>query len=201
MKTLLNMTKDGCVEADWKPVLETLTMSQAAILPTTAEAHGRIRRFELFPRLTSHVRHKAKYLDMRLIDEQAFVFTTGDGKWAGPPARTLKEFCASLKWYPGNVLGGHANRGDFSNWIAGVFHDHLLASGIHKIEQRYRLGHERHLANSLVKAIHDRYEFSSTEEPTVPTTRPDAHHAREVTLRIAESGVPYDIPREVHASS
>jgi hypothetical protein len=142
-----------------------MTISQAALLPGTDEAQGRLRRFELFPRLTSHVRHKAKYLDVQLIEEQAFVFTAEDGRRVGEPARTLKEFSTLLKTCPADTIGGHARRGDFSRWIAGVFHDHLLASDIRKIEQRYRLGHEHSLGNSLVKAIHDRYEFSSSVDP------------------------------------
>jgi hypothetical protein len=116
--------------------------------------------------LTSHVRHKAKYLDVQLIEEQAFVFTADDGRRIGEPARTLKEFSSLLKTCPASVVGGHARRGDFSQWIAGVFHDHLLASDMRKIEQRYRLGHERNLPDSLVKAIHDRYQFSSSNNAT-----------------------------------
>ena len=136
---------------------------QAALLPGAEEAQGRLWRFELFPRLTSHVRHKAKYLNVQLIEEQAFVFTADDGRRLGEPARTLKEFPSLLKVRPADVVGCHARRGDFSRWIAGVFHDHLLASDMRKIEQRYRVGHERNLADSLVKAIHDRYEFSSSD--------------------------------------
>lgn len=111
--------------------------------------------------MTSHVRHKAKYLDVQLIEEQAFVFTDQDGKPSGPPARSLKEFSYRLKTCPANVLSGHARRGDFSRWIAGVFHDHLLASAMRKIEQRYGMGHEDSLASSLVNAIRVRYDFSS----------------------------------------
>jgi hydroxymethylpyrimidine pyrophosphatase-like HAD family hydrolase len=163
VQTLVGMAKYGKVEAEWAAILEKLTISQAALLPGVSEAQGRLRRFELLPRMTSHVRHKAKYLDVQLIAEQAFVFTAKDGTRAGASARSLKEFSFLLKRCPASVLGAHAERGDFSRWIAGVFHDHLLASDLRKIEQRYRLGHERSLADSLVKAIHERYEFSPSE--------------------------------------
>jgi hydroxymethylpyrimidine pyrophosphatase-like HAD family hydrolase len=166
IQTLIRMVRDGRGESEWRAILENLTISQAALLPGAEEAQGRVRRFELFPRLTSHVRHKAKYLDVQLIEEQAFVFTADDGRRIGEPARTLKEFSSLLKTCPASVVGGHARRGDFSQWIAGVFHDHLLASDMRKIEQRYRLGHERNLPDSLVKAIHDRYQFSSSNNAT-----------------------------------
>jgi hypothetical protein len=158
--TLAKMCKDGRCEAEWTAQLDGLSIGQAALLPGSEEAGGRFRRFELFPRLTSHIRHKAKYLDVQLIESQAFYFTSDDGTLLGSPARTLEEFGTALKMLPAHVLARHANRGDFSRWILGVFHDHLLASDMRKIEHRSILGHEHNLTNSLFKAIHDRYEFS-----------------------------------------
>jgi hypothetical protein len=72
LQTLAGMARCRRVESDWKATLEKLTIDQAALLPTAEEAQGRLRCFELFPRMTSHVRHKAKYLDVQLIEEQAF---------------------------------------------------------------------------------------------------------------------------------
>lgn len=161
VRALADMAKDGRSEAEWKRDLENLTLGQAALLPGSTEAEGKLRKFELFPRMTSHIRHKAKYLDMQLIEAQAFFFTNEDGSLAAEPARTLKEFCACLKTCSGTVLGGHAHRGDFSQWIEGVFHDRLLASQMRKIEQRYKAGHERNLGGSLLKAVNERYEFSA----------------------------------------
>ena len=181
--TLVEMAKFGRVESEWTALLQKLTINQAALLPGAAEAEGRLRRFELFPRMTFHVRHKAKYLDVQLIEEQAFVFTS-DGRCIGPPARTLKQFSSMLKTCPANVLGGHAHRGDFSRWITGVFHDHLLASDMRKIEQRYRLGHEHSLASSLLKAIHDRYEFSSPADSITITATGDTNHIPQPSLSV-----------------
>jgi hypothetical protein len=136
--------------------------------------------------MTSHVRHKAKYMDVELIAGQAFVFTNEDGSRAGAPARSLKEFCASLKTYPPQVLARHAERGDFSQWIEGVFHDHLLASQMRKIEQRHKAGHERNLASSLLKAVNDRYEFSSDRVAGTGsvTAASDANHHLEPVLSV-----------------
>jgi hypothetical protein len=186
IQTLVGLVGDKRVESEWKSILESLTISQAALLPSAQEAQGRLRRFELFPRLTSHVRHKAKYLNVRLIEEQAFVFTGDDGKCVGMPARTLREFTSFLKACPANVLGNHARREDFSRWIEGVFHDHLLASDMRNVEHRYTVGHERSLADSLVKTIHDRYEFSSSDSAT-GATRDDARQTPEPILAASQS--------------
>jgi hydroxymethylpyrimidine pyrophosphatase-like HAD family hydrolase len=159
LKTLVAMAGNPCLESEWKATLGGLTISQAALLPRGEEAEGRLRRFELLPRLTSHVRHKAKYLDIQLVREQAFVFTQNE-KPTGFAAGSLKEFVSLLKTLPPDVLGEHARRGDFSRWVSEVFHDHMLASAIRKIEHRFKLGHARDLANSLVEAIQEQYEFS-----------------------------------------
>jgi len=62
---------------------------------------------------------------------------------------------------PDRGLDGHARRGDFSRWIAKVFHDHPLASDIRKVEERYRLEQVKDLRAELVRAIHERYDVES----------------------------------------
>jgi hypothetical protein len=163
VRTLLAMAGNENAESEWKAVFERLTVDEAVLLPGIEEAGGKLRRFQLSPRLTIHVRHKAKYIDLQLIEGQAFVFTD-NGKPVGPPARTLNEFVSSLKILPLSILDGHARRGDFSQWIGEVFRDHVLASGIRKVEQRYRLGHTRDLYNALVESIQERYEVSTGSE-------------------------------------
>jgi hydroxymethylpyrimidine pyrophosphatase-like HAD family hydrolase len=159
VETLLHMACEQGFDTDWKTALESLEPNQAALLPGPKEAEGKFLSFELLPRLTSHVRHKAKYFDLKLIDELGFVFTK-DGKPLGQPACTLQEFVLALKTYPTSVLEGHVHRGDFSQWILDVFHDPTLATDIRKIEHRYRLGHIRDLCSSIGAAIDERYELS-----------------------------------------
>lgn len=156
---LIAMAGHPSLEATWGAILANLPISEAAVLPRSEEARGKLRRFELLPRLTSHVRHKAKYLDIQLVREQAFLFTD-NGKPMGAPVRALKDFIKQLKTLPASVLAAHARRGDFSSWFAGVFHDNLLASDVRKIEQRSRLGHTENLSAALINAIVSRYEFS-----------------------------------------
>lgn len=160
IQTLLEMAGPKENTSEWKAIFASLEMGQAVLLPGIEEAEGKLLKFQLFPRLTSHVRHKAKYLDVQLIMEQGFLFTE-NGKTFGAPARTLKEFVSLLASVPSTVIEGHAHRGDFSRWVAEVFRDHFLASDIRKVEQRYRLGHIHDLPDSLAQLIQERYEFST----------------------------------------
>lgn len=170
VRTLVTMVGNESAAAEWASLLGRLSVNQAVLLPSTEEARGKLMQFDLLPRFTSHVRHKAKYLDVRLLDEQAFVFTQNGKPW-GPSARTLEEFIESVKGLPASVLEGHVHRADFSRWVADVFHDRALAGSIRKAEQRYRRGHVQDLTNALAAAIRERYEFSSTipseAEPSV----------------------------------
>lgn len=158
VQTLLLMAGSKDVESDWKAVFAGLAMNEAVLLPGIAEVGGKLRRFQLAPRLTAHVRHQTKYVDLQLMESQGFVFTES-GTPVRAPARSLSEFVSLLKTLPLSVLEGHARRGDFSQWIAEVFHDHRLASDVRKVEQRYRLGHTRDLYNSLADSIQERYEL------------------------------------------
>jgi hydroxymethylpyrimidine pyrophosphatase-like HAD family hydrolase len=163
INTLLAMAGTMNDESVWKSVFEGLNIDEAVLLPGIEEAGGKLRRFHLSSRSTTHVRHKSKYVDLQLIEEQAFIFMD-NGKPLGSPARTLHEFVSLLKTLPVSVLEAHARRGDFSQWIGGVFHDHPLASDVRKVEQRYRLGHTRDLYNALAESIQERYELSSGSE-------------------------------------
>jgi hydroxymethylpyrimidine pyrophosphatase-like HAD family hydrolase len=158
-QTLMNMlqAKGGCNTVMSK--LASLGVDEAVLLPGMQETGGQCLKFKLFPRLTSHVRHKAKYLDVQLLVEQGFWFAENGETIAGP-ARTLKDFLTLLELVPPHVLAAHALRGDFSRWIADVFHDRALASEIRKVEQRFRLGHIHDLTESIAKLVQERYEFS-----------------------------------------
>ena len=158
VRTLAAMVGQNSAESEWRAILGGLAIGEAVLLPGVEEAEGRLVRFRLLPRLTTHVRHKAKYLDVRLIEGRGFVFMDS-GRPIGPPVRTLKQFVCALGTLSLPVLEEHARRGDFSRWIADVFHDHVLASAVRKVEQRYRLGHIQNLCSSLAYSIEERYEF------------------------------------------
>ena len=104
-------------------IFQDLSLSEAALLPGAEESHGAVRRFQIAPRLTSHVRHRTKYLDMPVADPQAFVFT-GDGA-PGPRARSLKDFvdllgAACLTASCSRTCGGTTSRAGSSTSSATV---------------------------------------------------------------------------------
>ena len=136
VKTLLTMAKKRTVEAGNAAILGELSPDEAVV--ATKDDSVQLRRFRLLPRLTKHVRHRAKYLDFSVVGGQEFVFTE-NGKPIGSPARSLRQFAALLQGYPVTSAGEHARRGDFSRWVANIFYDHRLASDIRKVEQRHRL--------------------------------------------------------------
>ena len=137
-------------------VFRDLQTTEAALLPGAEEAHGQVRRFQLAPRLTSHVRHRTKYLDMPVPDAQAFVFT-GDGR-SGARARTLKEFTGLLAALPADRLAGHLRRHDFSRWVEEVFRDRPLAAHLHTVESGVESDDARDVADAVGQAIRARYE-------------------------------------------
>jgi hypothetical protein len=125
------------------------------------EAHGQIRRFQLAPRLTAHIRHRTKYLDMPVPESHAFVFT-GDGR-SGARARRLKESLGLLATLSADRLVGHLRRHDSSNWFADVFRDRLLANHVRNFENRVDLDDAREVADVIAQAIRARYETAVTE--------------------------------------
>ena len=133
-----------------------LAENEAALLPGAEESHGQVKRFHLAPRLTVHVRHQAKYLDMPVLDTQAFVFTA-NGR-SGPRARTLKEFMGLLAVLPPAQIEAHLKRHDFSRWLEGVFRDNPLGSHVHTLEGRVGTEDVRDVAADIAQAIRARYE-------------------------------------------
>jgi hypothetical protein len=137
-------------------------MTEAALLPGAEEAQGQVCRFQLAPRLTGHVRHRAKYLDMPVSDAQAFVFT-GNGR-AHARARTLKEFTGLLASLPADRLLGHLQRHDFSRWVDEVFRDRPLAAHLHTVESRVDSDDARDVADAVGQAIRARYETAAEHQ-------------------------------------
>lgn len=160
-ETLLDMCRPRPSVTLSAEVFRDLAMSEAALLPGAEESQGQVRRFLLAPRLTSHVRHRLKYLDMPVLEAQSFVFSD-DGK-AGPRARTLKELMGLLAALPSARIQSHLERHDFSRWVADVFRDSPLASHLHTIEARVGTEDARDVAADIAQAIRARYE-TATEE-------------------------------------
>lgn len=156
VRTLLALAgRDGAAKA-WTDTLRGLSIQEAVLFPSTEEARGRLLRFRLNPRLTPHVRHRQKYLDVPVAERDAFVFVSG-GAPTGQYARTLKEFTSIVSEAAPAVLDGHLRRGDFSRWIADVFGDYPLASRLQSLEDLYRLHQALDIQDAIVQLIEERY--------------------------------------------
>ena len=145
-------------EDEWIQQLGNLPIGEAAALPITSEAEGDLTRIHLTPRLTPHIRHVAKYIDLPVSENNQFVFWK-DGRISEKRARTLRELIAVLETWPASAFRDHLKRGDFSRWIADVFGDYPLAKTVEKIEDDYRAGNSPEALEDLVQAIRGRYDF------------------------------------------
>ena len=154
--TLRGMCRPQPCDGVGPETFSSLGPSEAVLLPGAAESHGHARRFVMGPRLTAHVRHRAKYLDMPVLDEQAFVFRSA-GRVAAR-THTLKEFMAMLAALPADQLHGHLLRHDFSRWLDDVFRDHGLAGRIHVLEAAVTNQDPRDIADQVAQAIRARYD-------------------------------------------
>jgi hydroxymethylpyrimidine pyrophosphatase-like HAD family hydrolase len=142
-----------------KEMFRDLRAGEAALLPGIEESRGAVQRFQFAPRLTSHVRHREKYLDMPVSDAHAFVFTR-DGQ-PGLRAGSLTDLIALLATVPEQQLSAHFERGDISRWIEDVFRDRPLAAHVRTIETRANGEGVRDVANDISQAVRARYHMES----------------------------------------
>jgi len=142
-----------------REMLRGLELGQAAVMPTATEAGGAITLVNLAPRLTSHVRHREKYLDVPVSRDHAFVFSNDD-RSIHPHAASLREFTVAVGARTADRLDGFLRRGDFSRWIVDVFGDSALATDLRAIEDQYRLGRVSGVADAIVHAVENRYDLT-----------------------------------------
>ncbi|QDV68788.1 phosphoglycolate phosphatase [Rosistilla carotiformis] len=141
----------------WYDQLSSLGINEAALLPPTDEAEGKVRRFFVAPRLTSHVRHCTKYSDMPVAKGREFVFTD-HGRPVGSSAATLQELVDVIPKVPPRILSRHCRQHDFSRWIETLFADHDLASDIRHLESTCcQNGTIDEFVDGVCKAIESRY--------------------------------------------
>ena len=138
-----------------------LALGQAVALPITEEAGGELKMFTIGQRLTPHVRHRQKYVDVPVTESRAFQF--GANGAAPHHARTLRQFVDALEHASPGAFDGYLRRGDFSCWIAGVFGDYALAQELREQEQRFRTGLDGDTLPEMASAIRARYDLTEDE--------------------------------------
>jgi hypothetical protein len=154
----------GCAavnDREWT-LLHQLRPGQAMVLPVTEESAGRLRLINVARRLTPHVRHRQKYVDVPVAEAQAFVFGA-DGAAAHTRVRTLRDFVRHVEAAPLNAIEPYAIRGDFSRWIKNVFGDFALAAELRALEAQARATPGSDTVAGIADAIRSRYEL--VEEP------------------------------------
>ena len=139
-------------------MLGRLATTQAMVLPVTEESGGELIPFTLGPRLTPHVRHREKYVDVPVSERQAFVFTP-NGRDGVHAARTLRQFVTELEH--GANFEPYLRRGDFSRWIGDVFGDAGLAADLRELEAAHRASPGPVTVSAVVEAIRARYDVGS----------------------------------------
>jgi hydroxymethylpyrimidine pyrophosphatase-like HAD family hydrolase len=147
-------------------VLQTLQIDQAAALPVTTETGSNLQVFTIGERLTPHVRHRQKYVDVPVGDPQAFVFHR-NGRPGTSRARTLREFVMVLDELDATQAGGYLRRGDFSRWIADVYGDRALARELQKHEREYVQSPSEDAVAQIAAAIKSRYELAEENDTVV----------------------------------
>ena len=155
-----------CEQLSSRPweILRHLDRGQAVALPVTEEAGGQLRMFSVGQRLTPHVRHRQKYVDVPVAQGRGFVFGPD---WPEPlqRARTLRQFVSAIESADIERADGYLRRRDFSRWIDDVFGDHALAEEIRVQEQGYGRGKRRDTLVTIVAAIRSRYDLTEDDDP------------------------------------
>jgi hydroxymethylpyrimidine pyrophosphatase-like HAD family hydrolase len=153
--------KCSAVDAARWAAIGHLKVGQAVALPITEEAGGELRMFTLGPRITPHVRHREKYVDVPVTDSKAFVF--GANGMAPRRARTLRQFVTAMGAGPVPALDGYLRRGDFSRWIRDVFGDHALADDLRDLENRHCAAPRAETVAEMIEAVRGRYDLVEDE--------------------------------------
>jgi soluble P-type ATPase len=154
---LLHAAFGGTGDASaWSELLGALALDEAVLLPVTAEARGQLRKLRIAPRLTRHVRHRHKYLDVPVDGPRAFRFDFCGTP--GPVVASLSQLIQVLACTPAQRLRDHLQRHDLSRWLHDVVGDDTLAQSVHALEQQHVLGELPDVNDALIHAIAERYQ-------------------------------------------
>ena len=141
---------------DWAATLRDLELNEVLLLPGAKESKTDVLRIRIASRLTPHVRHKHKYLEIPVSEDAAFVFAR-EGIPTGQRARTLKELTDALSAGNAQIFEQHLASGDFSRWVEEVIGDSELAAEIRSMETDWRAGRSDRPCEQIARLIRERY--------------------------------------------
>lgn len=95
---------------------------------------GVLVAFDPGARRTSHFRHEHKYGAGGVSGERRFYLRSDPDVPTGVTAGNLAELAVVLADCDPGVLRHHCPRGDFSRWIADVFHDRVVVDEVRAVE-------------------------------------------------------------------
>jgi hypothetical protein len=144
-------------------VLPALRLDQAVAVPGAAGDGSDFQLFTIGGRVTPHVRHRQKYVDVPVRDDLAFIFRP-HRRTATSRAHTLREFVSALGELGLAEADGYLRRGDFSRWIADVFGDRALARELRAHERAYVESRSDDTLDLIVAAIRSRYDLTEEDE-------------------------------------
>ncbi len=153
--------RDTSSGPDMRTALGSLSVGEAVVLPPGDEQP--LRKFRLAPRLTQHVRHRQKYVDVPVAFSHGFTFTR-DGVPMGQPVRTLRELVVALEDCPLGVLRGHLARADISSWVGEVFGDATLAARLREVEGLDAVRGVVDARDAIRELVEERYAFCPDHE-------------------------------------
>jgi hydroxymethylpyrimidine pyrophosphatase-like HAD family hydrolase len=143
----------------WKEALSQLRVGQAGLISLCEPSGAELQCLDLEPRLTDHVRHRQKYVDVPVPEWESFIFTR-HGRPTGRIARTVREFAVAAREVPSEVLDGHLARRDISRWVRSVLADQTLAAQIEILERGHIYEALSDIRNALAALIEDRYALA-----------------------------------------
>jgi hydroxymethylpyrimidine pyrophosphatase-like HAD family hydrolase len=160
LRALCNACAGRLCEDEWRALFEKLGFGEAVVLPITDEADHEVQRIQLAPRLTPHIRHFTKYVDIPVPESRAFVFAP-QGQCGERRAGTLRQLVCEIEDAAPAALDGYLQRSDFSRWIADVFGDYPLANSVAALEAAHRVERGSETPRLVAQAIRRRYELAS----------------------------------------
>ena len=109
-----------------------------------------------------------------VADDCRFFFRDRQGRTCAA-AESLQAFRRLLASVSDDVRRDHAHRGDFSQWVRGVFGDHDLARQLGKVEARWRRRDLDDLRAAIAALIVARYgddELTGAHQAHAPEAAP-----------------------------